>query len=141
MKWRGVFLLFLLWYPFYLFVLARCLIIILENKNTMKKGSNPPPPENATRPAPPPAPPLPRTSPAPYIPGLVISRKTASELLLQSALPFDTACMLVREIEAVLDRIISLDRYADKNGRDDYFERELRAIFNISNHVMTREKI
>jgi hypothetical protein len=65
----------------------------------------------------------------------------ASHLLLESATPFDQGCLVVREMEHVLDRIIALDKYATTNGRDDYFERELRGIFSVSRHVIECAKL
>lgn len=51
----------------------------------------------------------------------------ASELLEQSATPFDEGCVKVRELECVLYNLVKLKEYKDKHGKDErYLEEQPR---------------
>jgi len=45
----------------------------------------------------------------------------ASLLLQQSADPFDTACMQVREMEEALQELVDLKNYKDEHGKDEFY--------------------
>jgi len=47
--------------------------------------------------------------------------KKASELLLESAGPFDQACMQVRVMEAVLRELVELKDIKEKHGKTEYY--------------------
>lgn len=48
----------------------------------------------------------------------------ASLLLQESAIPFDTACMKVLEMEEALQKLIDLKAYKDEYGKDEYYLEE-----------------
>lgn len=50
--------------------------------------------------------------------------KKASELLSDSAAPFDAACVIVKDLEDILRKLIYLKAYKDVNGKDEYYLKE-----------------
>lgn len=50
--------------------------------------------------------------------------KKASELLLDSAAPFDAACVIVKDLENALQQLVYLKDYKDEHGKDDYYLKE-----------------